>query len=471
MALQSSMASSMCLRCFRQSLHNIEASVSTRAAFSTSPSLAANPPKKSVGARPAPRDGKQLRLSKNKRAVSGRPPAVGERKQLRKRVVLSNTNALEVQDLRDLNPERANSEALRDVEGSVVGLQNETVDALRALEAFKPTQGWSLFRRPATLVRKDTVELAGDVEWVAAGSKEGRTVRKVFYGARGSGKSVLQLQTLAVASLHKWVVIHIPEAKDLTNAHTAYEPHTTKNGTLYIQPTYTAKLLDNISKANSSLLSKLTIRQQHKIGLPLPPDTTLERLANIGAQDADLAWRVWQALWTELQLPDAKRPPVLFSLDGFDHVMRDSAYLSPDLQPIHAHELALVKHFVDLLSGRSRLSNGGMILAAVSESNRASAQTLDQCLERNNSKQKGEKPRAWDPYIAHDKWVQQTMKSVGVRKLEGLSKEEARGVMEYYAKSGMLRATVTNHLVSETWTLAGGGIIGQMEHGSLKARF
>ena len=464
----------MCLRCLRQSLHNIEVSVnaSQRSAFSTSSSLAANPPKKKGAvAKPAARQGKTLRLNKNKRAAAARPPAVGERRQLRKRVVLSNTNALEVQGLPDLSPGRAKSEALREAEGGVVGLQNETVDALRALEAFKPTQGWSLFRRPATLVRKETVELAGDVEWIAEAPKDGRAVRKVLYGARGSGKSVLQLQTIAMASLNKWVVIHIPEAKDLTNAHTAYEPVETEKGTIYIQPTYTAKLLDNISKANSALLSKLTVKGQHNIGLPIPPNTTLERLATIGAQDADLAWPVWQALWSELLLKDAGRPSVLLSLDGFDHVMRDSAYLNAEVQPIHAHELALVKHFVDLLSGRTPMPNGGMVLAAVSQSNRAAAHTLDQSLERNNAIQSGDKPQSWDPYVAHDKWVQETMETVGVRKLDGLSKAEAKGIMEYYARSGMLRGSVTDSLVSETWTLAGGGIIGQLEHGSLRARF
>ncbi|KAI5358589.1 Putative ribosomal protein S23/S29 [Septoria linicola] len=469
-----SSSQSMCLRCLRRSIQGIDSApnASQRAAFSTSPSLAANPPKKKGAvAKPASRQGTTLRLSKNKRAATARPPAVGERRQLRKKVVLSNTNALEVQGLPDLSPGRAKSVALREVEGAVVGLQNDTVDALRALEAFKPTQGWSLFRRPATLVRKETIEMAGDVDWIAEAPKEGRAVRKVLYGARGSGKSVLQLQTLAMASLNKWIVVHVPEAKDLTNAHTAYEPIDTDKGTRYIQPTYTAKLLDNIAKANSALLQKLTVKQQHNIGVSIPNTTTLERLALIGAQDPDLAWPVWQALWSELLLKDADRPSVLFSLDGFDHIMRDSAYLNAETQPIHAHELTLVKHFIDLLSGRTPLPNGGMVLAAVSQSNRATALTLDACLERNNITQAEKKPRAWDPYVAHDKWVQEAMETVGVRKLEGLSKVEAKGVMEYYARSGMLRASVTDSLVSETWTLAGGGIIGQLENGSLRARF
>ncbi|KJX93804.1 mitochondrial ribosomal protein Dap3 [Zymoseptoria brevis] len=477
------MASSMCMRCLGQSLSQTGPSSFTaantihRAAFSTSSSLSAQPvKKKAVAAKPGTKAGRTLRLSKNTRAASARPPAPGERKALRKKIVLSNTNALEVTGLQDLSKSNISSERLQALQGKVLGLEDDTVDILRALEVFKPTQGWSLFRRPATLVRKETAELAGDLQWVVE-SNEGRTVRKVLYGARGSGKSVLQLQALAMASLKGWVVVHVPEAKDLTNAHTSYEPISTPEGTVYIQTSYTAKLLENIGKANEAVFSKLQVTQDHKLPIPLPPKTTLARLVEIGSKDPELAWPVWKALWSELLASSSKEgnvqkvPPILYSLDAVDHIMRLSAYLNAEVEPIHAHELALVRHFVGLLSGRTSLPNGGMILAATSESNRAAAQTLDFALQRNMAVQNEQEPPAWDPYIAHDKWVQEAMETVGVQKMEGLSKAEARGIMEYYAHSGMLRSTVTDGLVSEKWTLAGGGIIGQIENASVRVRF
>jgi small subunit ribosomal protein S29 len=482
--MQPSMSSSMCLRCLRRSLNQIEgsqpanATAASRAAFSTSSSLSAQPVKKkaSVAGRPAAGAGKTLRLTKNKRAATARPPAVGERRALRKKVVLSNTNALEVK-LQDLRTATTRSAQLGQLQGNVLGLENNTVDALRALEAFKPTQGWALFHRPATLVRKETVELAGDVEWIAEAQSKpdvpARIVRKMLFGERGSGKSVLQLQALAMASLRKWVVVHIPEAKDLTNAHTSYQPISTPQGTIYIQPHYTAKLLDNIAKANQDILSKLKISQEHKLAIPLPPGTTLARLAELGANDPELAWPIWEALWSELLSKDKGQqlPPVMFCLDGADHIMRLSAYLNPEAEPLHAHELALVRHFVGLLSGKTALPNGGMVLAATSQSNRAAAHTLDHSLKRNLAIQEEKVPEIWDPYTAHDKWVQEAMETVRAQKVVGLSKAEARGIMEYYAKSGMLRQTVTDGLVSEKWTLSGGGIIGQVENGSVKARF
>ena len=58
-----------------------------------------------------------------------------------------------------------------------------------------------------------------------------------------------------------------------------------------------------------------------------------------------------------------------------------------------------------------------------------------------------------------------------MRKVQGLSKVEARGVMEYYARSGMMRAAVTERLVSEKWSLAGNGIVGELEKAAVMTRF
>jgi len=286
---------------------------------------------------------------------------------------------------------------------------------------------------------------------------------------------VLQLQALAMASLKGWVVVHIPEAKDLVNAHTSYHPVNTPQGTIYAQPHFTAKLLDNIVKANQARLSKLRLSRQHKLPIALAPDTTLARLAELGAKDPNLAYPVYQALFAELLAPSQAardglaRPPVLFSLDGLDHIMRLSSYLDAGVEPIHAHELALVRHFVDLLTGKTALPNGGMVLGAVSESNRAATRSLDHFLQKNHAAQTGAPAPRWDPYESHDKWVQEAMQDVRVRKLDGLSRDEARGIIEYYAWSGLMRSSVTEGLVNEKWTLSGGGIIGQLEQASVRA--
>ena len=137
----------------------------------------------------------------------GKPPASGERKALRKRVITTNVNALEVQGLEDFSPENVSS--LENKLGQVLGISDSVADSLRAAEAFKPTQGWRMFRRPATLVRRETVEIARLLDKAQGGATE----RKVITGSRASGKSVLLLQAMAMAQLKNWIVIHVPEGK------------------------------------------------------------------------------------------------------------------------------------------------------------------------------------------------------------------------------------------------------------------
>ena len=253
-----------------------------------------------------------------------------------------------------------------------------------------------------------------------------------------------------------------------------------------------------------------------------------------------------------------RRPPLLFAFDGLAHAMRDSKYLDADVQPIHAHDLALVNHFVSFMSGKRKLNNGGMILGTDSQSNRPSVPAFDFAIERNAAiadahpqiapplagqegqgtqiargqeaesaqKQQGSKqtkqgpipdthksantglttrekaretaltksprkhpgqPRPpdprfptrqldrfpspqipeWNPHVRVDQRVLAAMEGVSVREIRGLSREEARGIMEYYARSGMLRQRISEGFVQEKWTLAGGGIVGELERGSL----
>lgn len=213
--------SSICWRCLqRPSITNVTQTSATRAAaltsaFSTSSSLAATPIKKKTNVgRPlaAPARGTTLRLSKNKKEKTKKPPAVGERKAIRKRIVLSNTNAFEVSGLQDWAP---TTYAASSAVGKMIGLSGEVVDSLRAIEAFKPTQGWGFFRRPATLVRKETLELAKHIEQCTSSKAEQQTLRRMIAGDKGSGKSVLLLQAQAMAFMAGWVVIHIPEGEFL----------------------------------------------------------------------------------------------------------------------------------------------------------------------------------------------------------------------------------------------------------------
>jgi small subunit ribosomal protein S29 len=179
-----------------------------RSRFSTSPALNVNPPKK-VKAAKAPlkntKGTKTLRIKKKAIVKTGKPPAPGERKALRKRIVLTNPNALEVANMTDLS---ADIIADKEFIGKVVGIPGPVVDQLRVVEAFKTTQGWNLFRRPGTLVREESVELAQLLQAAEEGKK---TTVKVIDGVKNSGKSLMLLQAMAAAFTKGWIVISIPD--------------------------------------------------------------------------------------------------------------------------------------------------------------------------------------------------------------------------------------------------------------------
>jgi small subunit ribosomal protein S29 len=216
------MPPSICLRSFAQLSIDAGALPSTAprllrprvALFSTSAARSATVAPKRKGMVAAPKKGvKSLNTKKSKKAAAadtGKRPAQGERKALRKRIVLSNNNALEVTSLKDLDKNNVFNE---ENEGKVMGLHPDTVDALRAVEAFKPRQGWSLFRRPAVLMRKEAVQLAKmfkEVEESSQGQQK-KTIRRILSGDRMSGKTTLLLQGLAMGLVKQWFVINLPE--------------------------------------------------------------------------------------------------------------------------------------------------------------------------------------------------------------------------------------------------------------------
>jgi small subunit ribosomal protein S29 len=191
---------------------SLQASKTTVAAFSTSSTRYASVAPKKTAAQKAlaarANQSKTLRIKKKAQPkATGKPPNPGDRKAMRKRVVLSNTNALVVQGLVDLSPEMVADTGLV---GQVVGLAGNTVDSLRASEAFKPKQGWGLFRRPGLLVRTESVMLG---ERIVASEEKKKVLRLIIDGERVTGKSLMLIHALAAASVRGWVILNIPEGK------------------------------------------------------------------------------------------------------------------------------------------------------------------------------------------------------------------------------------------------------------------
>ncbi|KAI5866554.1 mitochondrial ribosomal protein [Durotheca rogersii] len=436
-------------------------SSSPTAAFSTSLPRRAGPPKPPEGGSSRHvRIGKQLSLGskKNRQPDKFKPPLPGERKAFRKRIQLSNNNALEVPGLEELTAE--NIVDFNSV-GKVARLSDAVIDGLRAVEAFKPTQTWNLFRSPHTLIRHETVDL---VRQLSDAISKQETLRLVITGDRACGKSMLGLQALAAGLMNQWVVINIPEAQELTTQATEYStiPHSEQ----YSQPMYIIKLFQAIDKANHHILSGFRVELDH-IHLPVTVarGSSLSSLLTV-TREPEFAWPVFQAFWKELTLPG--RPPILFTLDGLSHIMRVSDYRSPAFELIHSHDLSLVRLYTDAIGGVTRFPNGAAIVGVCTKGNAMLNPSMDKALEQAAAAQAGLPPPPRDPFFAkYDQRVFDSLQTVKVLKVRGVTKPEARSLMEYWAASGILRLRVDEKTVSEKWTLAGSGILGEMERVAL----
>ncbi|KAJ5121383.1 uncharacterized protein N7515_009344 [Penicillium bovifimosum] len=427
------------------------------------------------------RQSTSLRRKKKKVTERSRPPAVGERKALRKRIVLSNPNALEVEGMLDLSPETMVDSRLR---GTVLGLPVPMIDRLRAVQAFKPKQGWSIFRRPGTVLRRDTIEMGRLFEQISGegdNAQKGKVVKKIVTGMKGSGKTVHLLQAMTMAFLKNWAVVAIPDARDLVSGGTAYAAIEGSNPTQYVQPNATSALLSRTVDANRELLASLKVSQKHPNLKMLKPNSTLEDLAKLGFTDPAVSWAVFQALWTELTATAPAegleknfqpRPPMLVTVDGLAHWMTESAYRSADYKLIHAHDLSFVNHFLSLLKDGDSLKNGGLLLYSTSSSNNPNPEGFKIALDRLAARRAGISPSSPEyphlsAYSDADPRVldlfQSAEKSLELQTLSGLTREETRGFMEYFARSGLLREIINDQWVSEKWSLSGGGVIGELE--------
>ncbi|OQV05476.1 hypothetical protein CLAIMM_10207 [Cladophialophora immunda] len=427
---------------------------------------------------PRARQSQSARLKKKGRERPKLPP-IGERRAQRRRIVLSNTNALPVSDMETWSKENVIDEK---TVGQMMALDGGLLDQLRDSGAFKTTQNWSLFRRPAILIREETLRIAKEMDDIKQEGEKKKVVKHLVIGEKASGKSVLILQAMSMAYMDHWIVVNVPEAQDFVNNTSSYAPlrHAEDESQhMYIQPQLTQLLLTRIATSNDSVLKSLRLNHAHPKPLSLKNNSTLLDLAQKGAGDHHLSWQAWQAFYKELTEPGQNpRPPVLFAADGVDHWMGPTAYRDSEHKILHSHQFALVKQFINLLftgntSKTSPFINGGMVLFSTSGSNTPAYPTFDLILSQMRARQLHSiSPTHPDfplpkPYSKPDPRVlalsaPATRGDLNLMELKGLNKLESRGYLEYFAKSGLLHRRITDGLVSEMRGLSGGGVVGEL---------
>lgn len=277
-------------------------------------------------------------------------------------------------------------------------------------------------------------------------------------------------------------------AYELISARSSYAPVPDTNPVQYLQKHCTAKLLSQILSANRAVLALLTLSlpPSGRFPLRLQRDTTLAQVAEMGANDPEIAWDAFNLFWHEITASES-RPPVMVTIDSLSYLMKETEYRSADFSPIHALDFVLINHFLSLLSGSKPLGpSGGMVLAATSGTNNPHVESLNFAIQQLLARQeqgdipdldpwKNLDPRVLELLTGHPQGVQHTDQGtsssffgVEVQQLEGLTKDESRELIEYFAKSGLVREVVDEKYVGNLWTLTGGGVVREIERALLR---
>lgn len=241
---------------------------------------------------------------------------------------------------------------------------------------------------------------------------------------------------------------------------------------MYNQPQLARDLLTRVAYSNPTVLEKLKLVHNHGKLIPGRKQVkTLKDLAMIGAEDFHVAPQVWKAFWKEMQ--EASRPPMVIAIDGINFWMGPTKYHSADYKIVHSHQFTLIKQFLDLVFSKTEktLPNGGIVLACTTKSNHPATPSFDLLVRQIRARNQGvaiTDPAfpLQDPYMKNaDQRVSDLMQGIEytqLTELKGLSRGESKGLLEYFARSGILREQVTDGQVAEKWTLSGGGIVGEL---------
>jgi small subunit ribosomal protein S29 len=249
----------------------------------------------------------------------------------------------------------------------------------------------------------------------------------------------------------------------------------------------TANLLKTIADANQNTLKKMTVAKSHpNLGTTSGKNLSLYQLAQQGISNPDIAWPVFSALWSELTIPNTSenekfgyRPPILYCADNISHLFGASEYqvLQVDeLQPIHALDLTVPRHFIDHITGTKELPNGGVVLGATSKSDTVHCPPLEVGIEMAESRSASpdvdvQLNEFWNPLQSIDQRMMDMCLDLDVMTLKGVSKTEAKTLIEYWAYNGLVRQRIADSFVGEQWTISGGGILGELERTVIKMRF
>ncbi|CAD6564388.1 MAG: 37S ribosomal protein S23 mitochondrial [Tremellales sp. Tagirdzhanova-0007] len=299
---------------------------------------------------------------------------------------------------------------------------------------------------PASVIRQQTIDLVQAMNSAKAGSS--KDARYMITGEKGSGKSMLLIQTVAYCLESGWIVLYDPRAATWIDSSAPYTYHAPSK--TFHQPTIASNLLANLLTVNAQKLAQIRIEKAMSLGeQQFGSDTRLIDLVRLGSNEklaVDVLASVLDVLSTQTQFP------VLFALDEVHALFQQTTYRAPDYSPIESYSLSAPLLALDYLTGRKSLSHGA-ILSALSYSipDVHVPPILLAALDLPSSQPITPYMR-YDPHhLAHA--------SSGIKKVEvpfGMNSGEAAGLFEIWARKGWASTRPSDELFMSAFVAAAG---------------
>ncbi|WVN87579.1 uncharacterized protein L203_102762 [Cryptococcus depauperatus CBS 7841] len=211
----------------------------------------------------------------------------------------------------------------------------------------------------ATVVRDLTLDLAKRLENARSGSSSNATY--VLSGNKGSGKSILLIQSVAYALESDWIVLYTPRATEWTNSssHYIYDP-SLKTFSQWESAQTTLSILLETNKDKLAAI-KLPSTIEFTKGNSIEEGESLTSLIQLGAKDDRVAVQVFDEVMNVLE--KQTQFPVLWAIDEIQTLFKPSKYRAPDYSPLEPYDLSIPRLVLDMIAGRRSFSKGAILTA------------------------------------------------------------------------------------------------------------
>ncbi|AET37938.1 mitochondrial 37S ribosomal protein mS29 Ecym_2189 [Eremothecium cymbalariae DBVPG len=344
------------------------------------------------------------------------------------------------------------------IKNEVASYTETQLKGLYRLGAFKPDQMNELFQRPISLVRDEsTKKLFQQID-------SAKNKKFIITGEPGVGKSTLLAQALALGIDKKALIIHLSHPDRFLNGTNDYY----YDGKQYVQPMYLRDLLKKTFHLNNAeTLKSIPLSKEYKFktnnadggvkSITLSSkENTLMDLLNFTAAPRSRAAHFGAVIH---EISTQSLFPVFFTVDNFSRILTTpfTAYKNVENKNIHLLEFQLGKFIMDVVSGAVKFRHSGScVLLATSGIDRTN-RTLPIGL--------GKLPH--DHYLTryhYEPIFAELMQKGGVQefKVEKMSKEDLKKLLDFYIKSNILLNKELNEktfdqLVDEKYFISGNG--------------